>query len=165
MENFTSSSTESKFLPRLFKNPAEAENVYNNLLNKGYQKEDITLIMSEDTHKNYFTQEENVENAFPTKALEGMGVGGAVGGTIGAIAAAIAAAGTTVIIPGLGVAIAGSLAAAFAGAGAGAATGGLVGALIGAGVSDEDAKKYEQDIKEGSIFIGVTPLSSHQDED
>jgi hypothetical protein len=39
--------------------------------------------MSDDTHKNHFTYEENVENNLPTKTLEGMGVGGAVGGTIG----------------------------------------------------------------------------------
>ncbi|OJX03723.1 MAG: hypothetical protein BGO76_00155 [Caedibacter sp. 38-128] len=163
MENIT--SNETKFLPILFRNPAEAENAYNELLNKGYKKEDITLIMSDDTHKNHFTYEESVENNLPGKTLEGMSVGGAVGGTIGAVAAAIAAAGTTLVIPGLGIAIAGSLAAAFAGAGAGAATGGLVGALIGAGVPDEEAAKYEQDIKEGGIVIGVTPSTFQEYEE
>ncbi len=155
MENSTATQLETKFSPRVFTNPYEAENAYKELLNKGYKKEDITLIMSEETHKNHFINEKNVETNVPTKTIQGMGIGGAVGGTLGAIAAALAGVGTTLIIPGLNIAIAGSLAAAFAGAGAGAATGGLVGALIGAGVPDEDAKKYEQAIKDGGIIIGV----------
>ena len=45
---------------------------------------------------------------------------------------------------------------------AGAATGGLVGALVGMGIPEDRAKIYEQDLKHGSIILGVRP--KHQDD-
>lgn len=160
MNNETFTQNSASFLTALFKDPRDAERAYNALLNKGYKKEDITLMMSEDVQKKYFSNEENVENVSNSKTLEGMGVGGAVGGTVGAIAAALAAAGTSLVIPGLGIVVAGALAASFAGAGAGAAAGGILGALVGAGLPEEESKKYEKGIKEGGVVIGITPLSS-----
>jgi len=44
-----------------------------------------------------------------------------------------------------------------AGAGAGGVTARLVGALIGAGIPEEHAKKYENDVKNGRIVMGVNP--------
>jgi len=161
MNNYSLPESSASFLTALFKNPRNAENIYNDLLRKGYKKEDITLMMSEETQKKYFSNEASAENTVGSKALEGMGVGGVVGGAVGAIAAAIAAVGTTLAIPGLGIVIAGSLAASFAGAGAGAAAGGILGALVGAGIPEIDAKKYEKGIKEGGVVIGVTPLTSN----
>lgn len=160
MDNYTIPENSASFLTALFKNPHNAENIYNELLRKGYKKEDITLIMSAETQQKYFSKEASSENVVGNKALEGMGVGGAVGSAVGAIAAAIAAAGTTLALPGLGIVVAGSLAAGFAGAGAGAAAGGILGALVGAGIPDVEAKKYEKGIKEGGVVIGVTPLTS-----
>ena len=84
-----------------------------------------------------------------------MDSGGGVGATLGAIAAI----GTTLALPGLGLLIAGPIAAALAGGGAGALTGGLVGALIGHGIPEEQAKQYEQGIREGGIVMGVQPRS------
>jgi hypothetical protein len=161
MNNQTLLENSASFLSALFKNPRTAENIYNDLLKKGYKAEDITLMMSDETQKEYFPNMPSAANAMGGKALEGMGIGGAVGGTVGAIAAALAAAGTTLAIPGLGIVVAGSLAASFAGAGAGAAAGGLMGALIGAGIPEADGKKYEKGIKEGGIVIGVTPSTAN----
>lgn len=158
IETFPENS--ASFLTALFKNPQNAENIYNDLLSKGYKKEDITLMMSDEIQKKFFSNESASENVMGTKTLEGLGVGGAVGGTVGAIAAALAAAGTSLVIPGLGIVVAGALAASFAGAGAGAAAGGLLGALVGAGIPEVDVEKYEKGIKEGGVVIGVTPLTS-----
>ncbi len=160
MNNETFPENSASFLTALFKNPQNAENIYNDLLSNGYKKEDITLMMSDEVQKKYFSSDEVSENATGTKTLEGLGVGGAVGGTVGAIAAALAAAGTSLVIPGLGIVVAGALAASFAGAGAGAAAGGLLGALVGAGIPEVDVKNYEKGIKEGGVVIGVTPLTS-----
>ena len=55
--------------------------------------------------------------------------------------------------------IAGPLAAGLAGAGAGGAAGGLVGALIGWGIPEERVKRYESDIKNGGILMGVKARS------
>ena len=92
-----------------------------------------------------------------TKAWEGAGKGATIGGGVGATLAALAAIGTTLALPGLGLLIAGPIAAALAGGGAGALTGGLVGALIGHGIPEDQAKQYEQGIKEGGIVMGVQP--------
>ena len=139
----------------LFENPRNALRVYSDLLNKNYAKEDITLMMSEETEKKYFSGQDISKTELGSKSLQGMGVGGAIGGTAGALAAGIAALGTSLIIPGLGIVVAGAFAAALAGAGAGAVTGGLVGALIGLGLSDEQAKEFEDGIKAGGVVIGV----------
>lgn len=160
MENYTLPESSASFLTALFKNPHNAENIYNELLKKGYKKDDITLMMSPETQKKYFSNQGNAENDVGSKALEGMGMGGAVGGALGAIAAAVAALGTSLLIPGLGIVVAGSLAASLAGAGVGAAAGGLLGAFIGLGIPQVDAEKYEKGIKEGGVVIGVTPLTS-----
>lgn len=157
--NDTSNITSGEVITVLFKVPEKAEDAYEELLERNYDKKDITLMMSEETHKKYFSNENVSENDLGSKALEGMGIGGSVGGTMGAIAAAIAAIGTTLVIPGLGIAVTGPLAASFAGAGAGAAAGGLVGTLIGAGIPDEKAKEYEDGIKNGGIVISVKTKS------
>ena len=54
----------------------------------------------------------------------------------------------------VGLVIAGPLAAGLAGAGAGAATGGLVGALTATGVPEDEARRYEDEIKDGGIYMG-----------
>ena len=156
MQNDNLETSNSKKLAiALFRNPRLAEHVYSELLSKGYKKEDITVMMSEETQKRYFLNEDVSKKELGSKSLEGMGIGGAIGGTIGAIAAVIAAMGTALVIPGLGIVVAGALAAGLAGAGAGAVTGGLMGALIGLGISDEQTKEFEAGIKEGGVVIGV----------
>lgn len=142
----------------LFRDRDAAERAYESVSARGYDRNDVNLVMSDETRKKHFSgSTAGRETELGNKAAEGAGVGGAIGGTVGAIAAAIAAVGTTLAIPGLGLVIAGPLAAAVAGAGAGAATGGIVGALIGWGIPEERVKEYEQGIKEGGILMAVNP--------
>jgi hypothetical protein len=144
----------------LFRDRDAAERAYESVSARGYDRDDVNLVMSDETRKKHFSGNGTTagrETELGNKAAEGAGVGGAIGGTVGAIAAAIAAVGTTLAIPGLGLVIAGPLAAAVAGAGAGAATGGIVGALIGWGIPEERVKEYEQGIKEGGILMAVSP--------
>ena len=147
--------TDRPWVTALFTDRTQAEQAYQSLAARGYNVEDINLVMSDDTRKKYFAPGEETE--LGTKAAKGAGIGGAIGGTLGAIAAAIAAVGTSLAIPGLGLVVAGPIAAALAGAGAGGATGGLVGALIGAGIPEVRVKHYEQGIKSGGILMGVQP--------
>ncbi len=143
-------------LTGMFRDRDSAENAYHELRERGYSDKDINVMMSDDTRKRYFSDEDH-HSELGNKAAEGAGKGSAIGGTIGAIAGVIAAIGTSVVIPGLGLIIAGPLAAGLAGAGAGGLTGGIIGALIGAGIPEERAKKYETGIKEGHVVMGVTP--------
>lgn len=153
-------STKGGLLIALFKNPVNAENAFADLLNRGYKKENITVMMSEETQKRYFLKQDVSKTKLGDKSLQGMGVGSTIGLTVGGLAAGIAALGTSVIIPGLGIIVAGALAAGLAGAGAGALAGGLIGALIGLGLSDEQAKEFEAGIKAGGVVIGVHTKSA-----
>ncbi|MEX0719858.1 MAG: hypothetical protein WD059_04260 [Balneolaceae bacterium] len=145
-------------LTGLFHDRREAEKAYNDLLKHGYHEDDITLIMSEDTRKEYFDKE-GEKTEMGNKALEGTGAGSAIGGTVGAAVGIVAAVGTSVVVPGLGLAIAGPLAGGLAGAGAGGITGGIIGALVGAGIPEEKAKLYKEEIEDGGIVVGVNPQS------
>jgi hypothetical protein len=148
-------NTDRPIVTALFKDRESAERAYDALTARGYDTNDVSIVMSDDTRKEHF--ESGTATELGSKAAKGAGVGGAIGGTVGAIAAAVAAVGTSLVIPGLGLVVAGPLAAALAGAGAGAATGGLVGALIGAGIPEERVKRYERGIQEGGILLGVRP--------
>jgi hypothetical protein len=150
-------STEHGLLVGSFRDRENAERAYEALLRRGYTKDQINVMMSDDVRKRYFPERE-VDTELGNKAAEGGLAGAAVGGTVGAIAGVLAAAGT-LAIPGLGIVLAGPLAAGLAGLGAGAATGGLVGGLIGAGIPEEHAKVYEKDIKSGAILVAVEPRS------
>jgi hypothetical protein len=159
MADTTGSSTKrSRMVTGLFRDRESAERAYGSISNRGYGKDDVNLLMSDDTRRKHFT-DDGRETEMGNKALEGAGAGAAIGGTIGGTLAAIAAIGTTLALPGLGLLVAGPIAAALAGAGAGGATGGLVGALIGAGIPEERVKRYEEGIREGGIMMGVSPRS------
>lgn len=152
-------NSNTPYVTGLFKDRDSAERAYQSLSERGYTKDDVNLVMSDDTRSRHFSTTTVRETELGSKAAEGAGIGGAIGGTVGAIAAAVAAIGTSLLIPGLGLVVAGPLAAAVAGAGAGAAGGGLIGALIGLGIPEERVKKYEAGIQEGGILLGVKPRS------
>jgi hypothetical protein len=163
MANFSGSrAVPVPLVTALFKDRASADRAYQALVDLGYSKDDINLVMTDETRKRYYpvaapgTAEAEVKEV-GHKTLQGAGVGGAIGTTIGAVLGAIAAVGTSILVPGLGLVIAGPIAAALAGAGAGAMTGGVIGALIGSGIPEERAKIYEQGIREGGILISVEP--------
>ena len=142
----------------IFRDRSSAEKAYQSLHDRGYDKDDVHLLMSDETRDRHFADGAHTE--LGDKAMEGAGVGSAIGGTAGAIIGAIAAIGTSVALPGLGLIIAGPLAAALAGAGAGGLTGGLVGALVGSGIPEEHATEYEEGIKNGGIVMGVKPRNA-----
>jgi len=138
----------------LFPDRDSAERAYSSVASRGYDRDDVNLVMSDETRRRHFAPDAAVTTELGTKAAEGAGIGGAIGGTVGAIAV-----GTTLVLPGLGLVIAGPIAAALAGAGAGGAAGGLVGALIGWGIPEERISEYESGIRDGGILMGVRPRS------
>lgn len=161
METTKSTTEKVGIVSGVFNDRASAEKAYDSLIAKGYNSDDITVLMSDKTRDTHFKDSDHDSN-LGNKSMEGAGVGSAIGGTTGAIIGAIAAAGTAVALPGLGLVLAGPLAAGLAGAGAGGLTGGLIGALVGSGIPKERAEAYEHSIKNGGIVIGVTP-KSHTD--
>ncbi|WP_335339484.1 hypothetical protein [Hymenobacter sp. PAMC 26628] len=150
---------EGSTMSGIFRDRDSAEKTYNSLHSRGYGKDDVNLLMSDETRKTHFG-DDTAHTDLGDKAMEGAGVGSAIGGTAGAIIGAIAAIGTSVALPGLGLIIAGPLAAALAGAGAGGLTGGLVGALVGSGIPEEHAAEYEEGVNNGGIVMGVKPRNA-----
>lgn len=155
------STGQSRVVSGLFNDRESTERAYTALENRGYNRDDVNLLMSDDTRNRYFG-EGTADTELGSKALEGAGTGSAIGGTLGAIIAGIAAIGTSVLLPGVGLVVAGPLAAALVGAGAGGLTGGLIGALVGSGIPEEHAAFYEEGIKNGGVYMGV---NARNDED
>lgn len=149
----------TRYVTGLFPDRDSAERAYQGAVERGYQSDDINLVMSDETRQRHFGDSDAPSTELGTKAAEGAGIGAGIGGTVGAIAASIAAVGTSIALPGLGLVIAGPVAAALAGAGAGGAAGTLVGALIGWNIPEERVKDYESGIREGGILMGVRPRS------
>jgi hypothetical protein len=163
MADTTSTRTErSRMVTGMFKDRESAENAYRSIESRGYAKDDVNLLMSDETRKKHFSTDD-ADTDLGNKALEGAGVGAGIGGTIGGILAAIAAVGT-LAIPGVGLIAAGPIAAALAGIGAGGAAGGIIGALVGAGIPEDRAKLYDEGIKKGGIVMGVNPRSDEDAE-
>ena len=153
--------SERRIVTRTFRDRESAERGYDAIAARGYKSDDIHVIMMDDTRKRLFKDGKDTMDGKDTKlgnkALEGAGLGGAIGGAVGATAVGIAAAATSLVIPGIGLLIAGPIAGALAGGAAGATAGGLIGTLVGAGIPEEHAKKYEADLKDGGIIVGVEP--------
>ena len=144
----------------MFADSSNAENAYNVLIERGYTKEEINLIMSEETREKHFAHRVEVTETGAKTALGEAAAGSAIGGTIGAIVGIVAALSLGIVIPGVGFIMAGPILAGIAGASAGVVTGGLLGALGGAGIPEAHAKVYESGIKQGHIVVGVHPRNN-----
>lgn len=143
----------------VFSNRKEAEEAIDALESKGYNPKDISIVMK-DT-KEARDMAESTGTNMATGAVSGATTGAVVGGLAGLLIGIGA-----LTIPGIGaILIGGPLAAALglggaaattvSGALTGALAGGLVGALVSLGVSEEDAKFYEERVKSGAILVAV----------
>ncbi len=153
----------------MFSDRESAEKAYDVLEKKGYGKEYVHVLMSDETHKKHFSDDKHSANfdthnskrpeGLDSKTKEGAETGAAIGIGLGAMIGALAAIGTSILLPGLGILIAGPFVAGILTAGAGGIAGGVAGALIGAGIPEEHVKKYEHGIKNGHIVLGVKPMN------
>lgn len=144
----------------IFRDRHDAERAFDYLHASGYADSEINVLMSDRTKTSFYPRDDEEKHDAGSLATEGMGVGGAIGTAVGATLAAIAAIGTSVALPGVGLVVAGPIVAALAGGGAGAVTGGLIGGLVGAGLTEQNARAYEEALRTGGVVIGVVPHSS-----
>jgi len=153
-------ATKEKMLTATFQNRSSANRTFTWLQNRGYSSNEINVLMSDKTRATLDDDDDGPnEFAAGNMATEGVAAGGAVGTAVGASIAAILAIGTAVAIPGVGW-VAGPIIAALAGGGAGAVAGGTVGGLIGLGITESNAKAYEEALRSGGIVLGVVPRSN-----
>lgn len=157
------SGSHPKMVTGLFADGPSAERAYRSVLERGYDRSQIDLVMSDETRDRYFSGSRPIDAEMAGVAQEGAGeaantaaeLGGPVGGTVGTIAPAIAAVGALMLIPGL--VIAGPVAIALAAAGAVGVAGGLIGALADWGIPKGRIEEYAAGIRGGGILIGVKP--------
>ena len=76
MSNYdTTTEKDSRLVTGLFRDRDSAERAYNSLTDRGYSKDDVTLMMSDDTRKTHFN---DTETELGSKAAEGAGVGAGI---------------------------------------------------------------------------------------
>jgi hypothetical protein len=144
----TTEVTMAHLITGLFSSRPAAELAVDRLMESGFSRDDISVLMSDATRGREFAMTTD------SKAPEGAATGAALGGVLGAIAAGLVSIGI-IALPGIGLVAAGPIIAALAGAGAGGAAGGVLGALVGAGIPEHEAKFFSEQIEQGGILVGV----------
>jgi hypothetical protein len=128
---------------------ASAESVVEQLKDRGFSSQDISVIMPDPSGSKFLAPE--LTSKAPEGAVAGAGTGGVIGGVLGWLTGIGALA-----LPGFGPLLAaGPLMATLAGAAAGSAVGGLAGALIGLGIPESDVNRFVGRVQEGCAFIAV----------
>src|SRR5918995_924868 len=88
----TARERDSRMMTGLFRDRESAEGAYRSLSSRGYGQDDVNLLMSDETRKKYFSDDDN-DTELGTKAWEGAGKGAAIGGGGGGPPGAISAGG------------------------------------------------------------------------
>lgn len=154
----------------LFKNKDSAELAFQSVVDLGYDKSDINVVMSDEVRQRYFLAHNPTTDPGATDLEEKAAAdtnnsasnrwGGAVGGTVGTLAPVVAAVGV-LLIPGFGI-VAGPVAIALAASAATGVAAGLMGLLVNWGIPDSRVEQYEVGIRAGGILLGV---KAHSDAD
>jgi uncharacterized protein (TIGR02271 family) len=150
----------TKIAVGLFDNFEHARMAVEELVQAGFNRENISLIANSSTGevRQYISDEEKGEE-IGEGALGGAGIGAVVGGLGGLLVGLGALA-----IPGIGpVLAAGPLITALAGAGIGAAAGGLLGALAKAGIPSDEAELYAEGVRRGGTLVTVNAADDMAD--
>jgi hypothetical protein len=134
-------SPEEQLVYAMFEDRRHLETAFAELTAFGIAVEDISLVMSEDTHEQDFKLLDR------TKALKGATAGGLMAGTVGGILGGLIGIGS-VVTGGIGLIVMGP-ALAFA------AAGGLFGGLLGRTVPDDRAMVLKAEIAEGKTLMAV----------
>lgn len=138
----------------VFADRTPADAAIMNLRQAGFTDDRISFI--------YQDAEAKVVNRLESDVEDGAGIGAAVGATAGGLAAVGVAAG---LLTPIGPAVAGgALIAWLASVGVGAASGAVVGAMVGLGISDADAKWYEQEVIAGRTLVIVHDADERSDD-
>jgi hypothetical protein len=135
-------------LVSVFEDRAQAARALEDLERAGFKADDFGLVIrgAEDVRGGMIT------DAAGTKDAKGAATGAAAGAGVGAVLGAAA----SLLLPGIGPVVAlGIFTMAAGGAVAGTAVGGILGAMAGLGISEEEARFYENEFKSGRAIVAV----------
>lgn len=136
----------------VYENEQQVAIVVEELKEKGYTTEEISVIAKNTKESSEITQE--VKPSTKDGAIAGAITGGAIG------MAGVIAGLSTILIPGFGAVLAaGPIITTIGGAvvGASSGAGGLKHALTEIGVPVEEAERYSNDVQDGKILIFLHP--------
>lgn len=155
----------TKTILGVFTDRNSAEVAIGNLRDQGFDPKKMSVVMKDVSEGREMAENTGADVA--RGAVSGGTAGAVLGGLVGLLA--------SLAIPGLGtIFIGGPLAASLgltgaaattaSGAATGALAGGLLGAISGLGLTDEEAKVYEEHVKQGGILLAV-PANEDEDAD
>jgi uncharacterized membrane protein len=132
----------------IFADNGRAERALNGLKDAGFTPEQVSVVAKDKDRVESMSDNTDM-------VVEGAGSGAVAGTFLGGLAGFLVGI-SALVIPGIGPIVgAGIIASTLAGAGIGAATGGLIGALTAEGVHEEDARGYEENVRQGGILLSV----------
>lgn len=148
-----------KLILGIFSDRDHAEDAINDLEDAGFNAKDISIVM-QDKHEGKDIADNtgaNVAGGAVSGATTGGVVGGLAGLLIGIGAIAVPGIGALLIGGPLAAALglSGAAATTISGAATGALAGSLIGALMGLGVSEDDARVYDERIRAGGILVAI----------
>lgn len=142
----------SRSIVGIFDSSEEAQQALEQLRAQGLGPDQVSVMMRDAQ-----AAESIQEQAAGSPVAGGAATGAALGGLLGGVAGWMVSIGA-IALPGVGLVIgAGALAAMLMGVALGAATGGLIGALLGLGVPEDEARQYENHVREGRVLLTVHP--------
>lgn len=144
-----------KTLLAIFPTRNDADQAVDSLRSSGFDPKDLSVVVRD--YEKRQTTGDNVAEGAATGATAGTILGGIAGLLVGLGAITIPGIGALFIAGPLTTALGltGVAATTASGAITGAVAGGVVGSLVGLGVPEEDARTYENRIREGGILMAV----------
>jgi outer membrane lipoprotein SlyB len=134
----------------VFSTRGRAESAIHQLWHAGFSKHQIGILIPGEGIRQAETQTEAVEDRGAAGAVTGAIAGGMLGAVVGSLA--------LVLVPGIGpVLTGGGLMTILAGSAAGAAAGSFAGPFLAMGLSHEDVKRYQADLRSGRTVVVVQP--------
>lgn len=144
----------SKTIVALYEELAQARQAVHDLVDAGFEHEDISLVAPdpEGSHASFLEEGKAAEGSGPKDAAaEGAIAGTAIGGLAGLLLGLAAFS-----LPGLGpVVIAGPIYTTVMGASAGGISGGLLGSLVEMGVPKREARYYREGVRRGHTLVAI----------
>ena len=142
----------------VFDTPAAARAAVEDLRRAGFSDPLIGFITPDAMTRRKIDRKEDDGITVEEGATAGAAIGAALGGTAGLV---VAAAMLSPIGPAV---VGGAIAAWLASLGVGAAAGSAIGALIGMGVSEEESRWYEGELKKGRSLVLVEQADERAEE-
>lgn len=143
----------------IFDDKFDAQAAVDELEDMGFKAKDVSVVVKDGVKAS--TESGTKGGSVAEGAVSGAATGGVLGGLAGLLIGigALAIPGVGAFLVGGPIAIAlgltGAAATTISGATTGALAGGLLGGLIGFGIPEDEARIYEQRVREGAVLLAV----------